>query len=85
MGYCLADLKKGVYKEGTDGRMPLHTGKVCSYRSAELVKTFARWTYPGKPVLIYCQPRELPLGARPQITASHDECSFNAKDDIKQG
>ena len=56
---------------------------------AELVKTFVRWTYPNPEseelVLIYPQPCDLPPGTHPRIPITHDECSFNAKDGIKQG
>ena len=56
---------------------------------AELDKTFVRWTYPNpeseEPVLIYPQPCDLPSGTHPRIPITHDECSFNAKDGIKQG
>ena len=56
---------------------------------AEQEKTFVRWTYPDpereEPVLIYPQPCDLPPGTRLRIPITHDECSFNAKDVIKQG
>ena len=48
-----------------------------------------RWAYPDpeseEPVLIYPQPCDLPLGTRPRIPVTHDKCSFNAKDGVKQG
>ena len=56
---------------------------------ADLEKIFVRWTNPNpeseEPVLIYPQPYDLPPGTRPRIPISHDECSFNGKDSIKQG
>ena len=36
-------------------------------------------------MLIYPQPCDLPFGTCPRILVTYDECSFNAKDGIKEG
>ena len=78
------------------GRM-LSKGYGVLPRLAELEPTLVRWTYPyldnddlpaesekrEEPVLVY--PNELPQGILPRIPITHDECSFNAKDGVKQG
>ena len=96
-GYRWTDLKKGVYKDGHERKDVEYRDTVFLPRLAELEPTLVRWTYPyldiddlpaesekrEEPVLVY--PNELPQGILPRIPITHDECSFNAKDEVKQG
>jgi hypothetical protein len=89
MGYRWIDLKKGVYKDGHErADVIAYREDVFLPRLAELEKSFVRWTYPDdteEPVLIYPDPENLFPNTPPRIPITHDECSFNAKDGIKQG
>ena len=85
-GYRWGDLKKGVLKDGHErSEMVSYRNDVFLPTLPALQPTFVQWTYADhdSDLPIPACLESHPPGTLPRIPATHDECSFNAKDRIK--